>query len=46
MNSGMNEIIGTVDSNPIRLATHPYWNTITSTPYAARLRSTGSAPLP
>ncbi len=35
MNSGMNEMIGTVDSNPIRLAAQPHWNTITRTPYAA-----------
>ena len=35
MNSGMNEMIGTVDSNPIRLAAQPHWKTITSTPYAA-----------
>jgi hypothetical protein len=35
MNSGMNEMIGTVDSNPIRLAAQPHWKTITSTPYDA-----------
>ncbi len=31
----MNEMIGTVVSNPIREAPQPHWKTMTSTPYAA-----------
>ena len=32
MNIGMNEMIGTVDSSPMRSAPQPHWNTITITP--------------
>ncbi len=32
MSKGMNEMIGTVDSRPMRPMPHPHWNTATSTP--------------
>jgi hypothetical protein len=39
MNIGMNGMIGTVVSKPIRPAAHPHWNTITSTPNEAPMLS-------
>ena len=32
MNSGMNEMTGTVASSPISPAPQPHWKTMTSTP--------------
>ena len=39
MNIGMNGMIGTVVSSPIRSAPQPHWNTITITPNEAPMLS-------